>query len=235
MEPAAWRREQRQALIARRAALDKETLACRQLAMDRQLGRWFPRFCSIAPGTIIAVYWPHRNEYDARALAARWREAGAVIALPVVVEKAAPLAFHAWDENTPMTTGPHGIAHPARGPALAPSVLLAPAVGFDAQGYRLGYGGGYFDRTLAALRAQGRRPLTIATAFEEARLDTLHPQPHDLPMDYVLTEAGLYRRGPQGLQLLSLPGPEPGSGAACSGRSSDAGHAPRKAQPRNSR
>src|SRR5690606_35972074 len=116
------------------------------------------------PGTIIAIYWPHRNEYDARPLAARWREAGAIIALPVVVEKAAPLLFRAWHEDTPMVQGPHGIAHPDRGPALAPSVLLVPAVGFDARGYRLGYGGGYFDRTLAALQAQGQRPLTIATA-----------------------------------------------------------------------
>lgn len=203
MDLTAWRRAQRQALITQRAALDKETLARRQLAMDSHLERWFPRLFPITPGAVIAVCWPHRNEYDARPLAARWRTAGAIIALPVVMEKAAPLAFRAWDELTPMATGPHGIAHPAQGPAVTPAALLVPAVGFDARGYRLGYGGGYFDRTLAALHAQGSRPLTIATAFEQARMDSLHPLPHDIAMDYVLTEAGLYRRGPQALVLLA--------------------------------
>ena len=201
----AWRREQRQAFMAQRAALDKETLARRQLAMDRHLAQGFPRLFNIAPGAVIAICWPHRNEYDARPLAARWREAGAVIALPVVLEKAAPLVFRRWDAGTAMVDGPHGIAQPATGDSVIPSVVFAPALGFDAAGYRLGYGGGYFDRTLAALQQQGRRPLAIATAFEEARLQTVHPQPHDLPMDYVLTEAGLYRREMESLVLLSWP------------------------------
>jgi 5,10-methenyltetrahydrofolate synthetase len=203
MDLTEWRRQQRLAQIAQRTALDKETLAQRQLAMDKHLGHWFPQLVRITPGMVIAIYWPHRNEYDVRPLAAHWREAGALIALPVVLEKAAPLAFRAWDEDTPMEKGPHGIAHPAKGSPLIPSVILAPAVGFDARGYRLGYGGGYFDRTLAALQQQGQRPLAIATAFEAARMDTLRPQPHDLPMDYVLTEAGLYRVNTDELLLLS--------------------------------
>lgn len=200
---AAWRREQRQALLTQRAAPDKETLARWQLAMDKSLAHWFPRLIPDLQSAVIAIYWPHRNECDLRPLARSWRRAGAVIALPVVMAKAAPLAFRAWDEDTVMAAGPQGIAHPAEGPLLTPSVVFAPAVGFDLQGYRLGYGGGYFDRTLAALQANGRRPLAIATAHELAKMDTLHPQSHDLPMDYVLTESGLYRRDKNTLILMA--------------------------------
>lgn len=200
MELVAWRRDRRQSLITQRMAVAEETLARWQSAMDGHLEPALNRF---APsGTVLAIYWPHRNEYDARPVASRLRAAGVRIALPVVVAPATPLLFRAWDIDTAMTAGPQGIPHPQAGPALTPDVLLAPAVGYDLQGYRLGYGGGYFDRTLAALAAQGHRPLTIAAAYEMCKLDTLHPQPHDVPMDYVLTERGLYRRDREALVLL---------------------------------
>jgi 5-formyltetrahydrofolate cyclo-ligase len=201
MELAAWRKSQRQALIAQRMAVAEETLACWQSAMDAHLQRVLTRFTTA--GAVLAIYWPHRNEYDARAVASRLRTTGVRIALPVVAAPATPLLFRAWEIDSVMATGPQGIPQPQAGPALLPDVLLAPAVGYDLQGYRLGYGGGYFDRTLAALAAQGRPPLTIATAYEMGKLDTLHPQPHDVPMDYVLTEAGLYRRDRETLLLLS--------------------------------
>ena len=207
MEVVAWRRDQRQALITQRMAVAEATLARWQSAMDAHLQRALARFTApgaalSAPGAVLAIYWPHRNEYDARPVASRLRAAGVRIALPVVVAPATPLLFRAWDVDTAMSAGPQGIPHPQAGPALTPDVMLAPAVGYDLQGYRLGYGGGYFDRTLAALAAQGHRPLTIAAAYEICRLDTLHPQPHDVPMDYVLTERGLYRRDREALALL---------------------------------
>lgn len=207
MELAAWRRDQRQALIAQRMALPEETLLRWQSAMDAHLQRALSRFTTTgaalaATGAVLAIYWPHRNEYDARPMASSLRAAGVRIALPVVVAPATPLLFRAWDIDTVMVAGPQGIPHPETGPALIPDVLLAPAVGYDLQGYRLGYGGGYFDRTLAALATQGWRPLTIAAAYEMCKLDTLHPQPHDMPMDYVLTEAGLYRRSNNALVLI---------------------------------
>lgn len=178
--------------------------------MDAHLERALTQFtiagaalaqCTVA-GAVLAIYWPHRNEYDARPVASRLRATGVRIALPVVTAPATPLLFRAWDTDSVMVAGPQGIPHPEAGPELIPDVLLAPAVGYDLQGYRLGYGGGYFDRTLAALAAQGRRPLTIAAAYELCKLDTLHPQPHDVPMDYVLTERGLYRRDQETLVLL---------------------------------
>jgi len=204
-EPAAWRKCRRQALLSQRTSLPKETLSQWQLAMDTHFERWFPQFAS--HGAVVAVYWPHRGEYDARALAARWRAAGMTIVLPVVMAPATPLIFREWQPDTVMEAGPQGILHPAHGPLLIPSVLVIPALGFDRQGYRLGYGGGYYDRTLAALGAGGRLPadgtgtarqvsppIAIATGYEMGRLDSLFPQSHDVPMDYVLTEAGVFRR-----------------------------------------
>ncbi|MGB7543943.1 MAG: 5-formyltetrahydrofolate cyclo-ligase, partial [Burkholderiales bacterium] len=85
---------------------------------------------------------------------------------------------------------------------VRPDHVLLPMLGWDADGYRLGYGGGFFDRTLAALE---KRPRVIGTSYELEYLQTIHPQPHDIPMDFVVTERGVYRREPQGLRFLDNP------------------------------
>ncbi len=102
-----------------------------------------------------------------------------------------------------MAVGKLDIPYPAAGAELAPATVLLPMNGFDAQGYRLGYGGGFFDRTLASLRA--RKPLVIGVAFELAAIDTIHPQPWDIPVDYVVTERGVYRRDADRLEFLGVP------------------------------
>ncbi len=79
---------------------------------------------------------------------------------------------------------------------MRPTVIFLPVVGFDLHGYRLGYGGGYFDRTIAELSASGRKPVVIGVGYEMAKMDTIHPAAHDMPMDFVVTEAGIYRRQP---------------------------------------
>jgi 5-formyltetrahydrofolate cyclo-ligase len=145
-------------------------------------------------------HWRHRGEYDPRALASDLRAQGAQILLPVVFAPATAMVFRPWNADTQLAHGPHGIAEPALGDPLQPTVILAPAVGFDEAGYRLGYGGGYFDRTLAAMAP---RPPVIACAHELARMSSLHPQAHDIPMDYVVTEAGIYRRVED--RLVRLP------------------------------
>ena len=155
--------------------------------MDSHIERAFPRLA----GQTIAICWPHRNEYDARPLAAKLRAAGSTIVLPVVVAPNTPLIFRIWTEETALASDTLGIPYPSAGAAIRPDVVLLPVVGFDAKGYRLGYGGGYFDRTLAAMSP---RPLVIGTAYELSRMETLHPQTHDVPMDWVITEAGVYRR-----------------------------------------
>lgn len=190
-DPSAWRRDRRSALINQRMALSKDTLRAWRQAIDRHIERGFPGLAHAKAGTSVAICWPYRNEYDARHLAARLRRAGATIALPVVVAPRQPLQFRAWAPGMPMTLGPLGIPHPARGEPVTPTALILPMAGFDDNGYRLGYGGGYFDRTLAALP---RRPLVIGVAHEFARLPTIHPQLHDIPVDFVVTEAGIYRR-----------------------------------------
>ena len=85
----------------------------------------------------------------------------------------------------------YGIPYPVSGQILFPDVLLLPVNAFDAAGYRLGYGAGYFDRTLAQLAAQKRRPLAIGVGFELARVDSIHPAAHDVPLDAVVTEGGI--------------------------------------------
>lgn len=208
----AWRKAQRLALIKQRMAVAKETLIAWRQAMDRHIERGFPGLATQASsGTpaVLALCWPYRNEYDARHLAARLRRAGAVTALPVVIAPRKPLEFRAWRPGMRMAAGPLGIPYPASGGAVTPTLLILPMAGFDDAGFRLGYGGGYFDRTLAAMP---RHPLVIGVAHELARLPTIYPQSHDIPVDYVVTEAGIYRRDSDSrgsrLAFLGAP-PEP--------------------------
>lgn len=201
----AWRKSERAKLIATRVAVDAARLAEMRSAIDAHIARAFP---GLAQG-IVAFCWPYRNEYDARYLARRLRAQGARTALPVVVASGQPLIFRLWKPGDALAKGVYDIPYPAAGDAVVPDAALVPMNGFDAGGYRLGYGGGFFDRTLAALRADGSSgPLAIGVTYELARMETIHPQPHDIPMDYVVTERGVYRRGQGGLTLLDASGDE---------------------------
>ncbi len=139
---------------------------------------------------ILAFYWPHRREYDPRALAERIVAEGGAAALPVVVEKNKALAFRQWHPDMEMMIGLYEIPHPAEDSAITPETILVPVVGFDGAGYRLGYGGGYYDRTIAAFE---KRPTTIGIGFELGRLETIDPGPHDIAMDMIVTEAGVFK------------------------------------------
>lgn len=208
---AAWRREQRKRLIALREAIEPGQLHEWRLAIDSHLWRAFPGL----RGTVIALCWPYRNEYDARHLAARLRAQGSTTLLPVVVARDTPLRFREWHPGVAMARGTLGIPYPVGSPFMQPKAVLLPMVGFDPGGYRLGYGGGYFDRTLEAANP---RPTVIGVVHELARMETIHPQAHDIPMDYVVTERGVYRRDGRELALLSAPAG--GADAAGSPRSS---------------
>ena len=133
----------------------------------------------------------------------RLRKRGARALLPVVIGSGQPLIFRHWKPGDVLAKGVYDIPYPANGDAVVPDVALVPMNGFDAGGYRLGYGGGFFDRTLASFRSGGQtRPLAIGVAYELARMATIHPQPHDIPMDYVVTERGVYERRASALVLL---------------------------------
>lgn len=182
-----WRRATRETLITARLALSPATLQSYRDRIDRTIEAGFP---DLARG-VVAFCWPYRNEYDARFLARHLRERGAVTALPVVVAPRTPLVFRAWRPGVRLARGVYDIPYPAEGPSVHPTSVLLPMNGFDAAGYRLGYGGGFFDRTLAALED---RPRVIGIAYELARIPTIYPQAWDIPMDFVVTERGVYAR-----------------------------------------
>jgi 5-formyltetrahydrofolate cyclo-ligase len=185
---AAWRRERRRELLARRQQLDPAELGAWNAALDKNLRTVLaPR----AP-VIISFYWPFRGEFDARRLITDLLTRGWRAALPVVVQKRAPLEFRLWTPGAPMVDGVWNIPVPRDGGVVTPDVVLGPLVGFDERRYRLGYGGGYFDRTLAALKPP---PLAIGVGYEFSRLDTIYPQPFDQRFDIIVTEAAV-RRSP---------------------------------------
>jgi 5-formyltetrahydrofolate cyclo-ligase len=132
----------------------------------------------------IGLYWPIRGEIDLRALAHRHVAAGGQVGLPVVVCSAAPVEFWLWEPGVPLVRGQWDIPVPKERRPVTPELLVIPLVGFDRAQYRLGYGGGFYDRTLAAAAP---RPRTIGIGFAEAQLRTIHPQPHDIPMDQIVT------------------------------------------------
>jgi 5-formyltetrahydrofolate cyclo-ligase len=207
-ELKAWRKSQRESLIAARLALSADSVETARQKIDATLERSFPGLARC----VLAFCWPIKHEYDARYLGKTLRERGALTALPVVVAPKQPLAFREWHPGVELAKGPLDIPYPASSREVTPDAVLVPMNGWDLQGYRLGYGGGFFDRTLAAL---AKRPVVIGTSYELARLDTIHPQTWDIPMDYVVTERGVYRRDPEGLVFLEAPEPS-GSGRLAS-------------------
>ena len=210
-ELVAWRKNLRRELLARRQALPADRLHAWRLAMDRHLQYGFP---GLAKG-VVAFCWPIRNEYDARHLMRRLREQGASTALPVVLAPKTPLIFREWHPGVEMELGKLGIPYPKAGTGLVPDTVLLPMIGFDSEGYRLGYGGGFFDRTLESLRA--RKPIVIGVIFELGAIATIRPQPWDIPMDYVVTERGVYRRDAGKLEFFGVPGNAKGSSLSSPG------------------
>ena len=176
-----WRRAKRTVLIERRLAMPAEERTVHNDAVTATLAQVLPS----CRGTVIGFYWPFKGEYDPLPLARTLYGEGARLALPVVVEKAAPLIFREWWPGIPMVHGVGNIPALAEGEPVLPDVVLAPLVGFDGRRYRLGYGGGYYDRTLAALAT---RPRAVGVGFELCRIATIHPQSHDIPMDLIVTE-----------------------------------------------
>src|SRR5271155_604880 len=184
---ARWRQNARERLIAMRSAVPAEQRAAHAALIVQQLETLFgPR-----PGAIVGAFWPIRGEPDFRPWMHQLTERGVRVALPVIVAKGQPLLFREWRPEVRLERGVWGIPVPAEGATVEPTLLLAPLVGFDDDCYRLGYGGGYFDRTLAALAP---RPGAIGVGFELSRLETIYPQDFDIPMDLIVTEASVRRR-----------------------------------------
>ncbi len=178
-----WRKAERERLISARLAVSAEGRAAKagRIAegLDAKIGD--------VSGRLISLYWPFRGEPDLRPWMNSVVERGGRIALPVVVEKGRPLIFRAWRPGDRLERGVWNIPIPADGPEVQPDVVIAPVVGFDRGNYRLGYGGGFFDRTLAAM---ADKPLAIGVGYGMSAIPTIHPLPHDIPMNIIVTEGG---------------------------------------------
>ena len=204
-EVKSWRKAERNRLLAARESLGAATLALFRQRVDAHLWRSFPGLATAK----LVFCWPIRGEYDARPLAQRLREHGAVTALPVVVAPRQPLVFREWHPGVALATGALGIPYPASSEPVVPTVVLVPLNGWDDAGHRLGYGGGFFDRSLAG---RPGRPIAIGVGYELGRLPTIRPQAWDVPMDWIVTERGVYRRDPAGLAFLGAATPgKPGA------------------------
>lgn len=186
-----WRIDTRKELLSLRKDIPPDEKKNTQAVIGKLIVDGFPDLSDAC----IGFYWPFKGEVDLRPLMEGLLKEGADAALPVVVEKDQPLEFRDWTLATRMSRGVWNIPVPAERKIVQPTVLLIPLLGFDRKGFRLGYGGGYYDRTLASYRL---KPMTIGVGYEAGRLSSIHPQAHDVPMDAIVTEAGVTRlRGGQ--------------------------------------
>ncbi|MCL2022053.1 MAG: 5-formyltetrahydrofolate cyclo-ligase [Betaproteobacteria bacterium] len=181
--------------IRKRCLLAREALSGQEVAhlsalLVANLLRAFP----CPPGKCVGFCWPVRNEADVRPAIHAWLKMGITAALPVTTMRGQPLIFRLWQAEAPLAPDCKGISAPLDdAPEVTPDTLLIPLNAFDAAGYRLGYGSGFFDRTLTALAARSVRPLAIGIGFELGRVADAHPDAHDQPMDWLITEAGVWQ------------------------------------------
>jgi len=182
---ARWRKGERRRLIDERLAVPASE---RQRSASAVLER-LVRLLSGIDNAVVSLYWPFRGELNLRPLMPILHKSGVRVSLPLVEAADRPLIFREWTPLGRMETGIWKIPVPVDGEVLPPSIIVAPLVGYDGCCYRLGYGGAFFDRTLEHLRADGGSPQVIGVGHSGARIPTIYPQPHDGPMDVIITEA----------------------------------------------
>lgn len=176
----------------RRRALSEDRIFARQAALAAA-GHVCAAIAElpVPEDAVIGVYWSHGDEMDTAPLMARLVQRGHGVALPVVAAPGAPLVFKTWTPETRMDSGAYGIPAPAGdAPVVTPAVFVVPLLAFDAAGARLGYGGGYYDRTLRALRASNR-VYAIGLGFAGQELEQIPTHDGDEPLDAIVTEQGI--------------------------------------------
>ena len=200
-------------LLAARQAIPESDRDRGGLLMRARLFTWlgitrdFMDSEGMPPPTRIAAYWAIRDEPDLLPLLEQWDEAGIEVLLPVVATKGAPLEFHRWHTDDKMVAGAFGVMEPPRRISVLPDVILVPTLGFTHQGDRIGYGQGYYDRTIHALIESGHRPVTIGIAWNQSNITLIDPayraQAHDQRLDAVLTPNGWAPKEPDYIELLN--------------------------------
>jgi 5-formyltetrahydrofolate cyclo-ligase len=174
---------------AARAALSPSERASAAAAACRHFFEHVP----LTAGQVVAAYWRIRDELDCQPILIRLMDSGQPVVLPVVTGAEAPLQMRVWEPGASLYEAGFGTLAPSElAPQMEPDIVLMPLLGFDDDGTRLGYGGGYYDRTLAGL---SRRPQLIGLAFSAQELDAIPREPHDVALDAVITEHGLRRFG----------------------------------------
>jgi 5,10-methenyltetrahydrofolate synthetase len=195
VDPGEWRTVQRAELLARRMSVPPERLSAWNETITMHLREGFPLLREM----MVGFCWPYKGEFDARFLIGFLRMRGARSALPAVLAKGAPLEFREWWPGARLSRGVLDLPVPTATAVVLPDAVLIPLVGFCEHGGRPGYGGGYFGRTLAMFATP---PLKIGVAFELSRIPTIYPQPHDVLMDFIVTEAGIHAVGDSGLRRI---------------------------------
>lgn len=185
-----FRTQLRRRVISAREALTDTARAALTARLEQHL---LTLLATLDPAS-IGFCWPYRAEPDLRHFMARWLAAAPQrsAALPVVIDPQNPMVFRHWTPDTPLVPDRHGIPHPPSGAPMVPALVLVPVNAFDADGYRIGYGGGYFDRTLAAIDT-----MAVGVGFELGRVPSVVPQPYDRPMNWIVTEDGAMRCAPR--------------------------------------
>jgi 5-formyltetrahydrofolate cyclo-ligase len=179
----------REQLLVQRQALPNRLAVTERL--QRVMRLWLLRCNDVT----IGAYWPIKGEFDPLPALHRWKEDGELleepqrrrIGLPVVDKEHKTLKFHAWYPGCPMEEDAYGIPKPKETEIIVPTLLFVPCVGYGPGGYRLGYGGGFYDRTLAAVQPH---PYTVGLSFAHGFIEDLMPEPHDIALDAILNENG---------------------------------------------
>ena len=190
MDKSEQKKALRKRLVAERMALPDRLVKCDMLQQVMRIwliGR---------KDTVIGAYWPIKGEFDPLPALHRWKEDGELldepqlrrIGLPVVDKVHGTLNFHAWFPGCPMEEDAYHIPKPKGTDVIHPTLLFVPCVGYGTGGYRLGYGGGFYDKTLAELEP---KPFTLGLGFTTGFVDDFEPEPHDEPLDAILNENGV--------------------------------------------
>ena len=182
----------RKQLIEQRLAMPDRMERCDML--QRAMRIWLVN----RPDIVIGAYWPIKGEFDPLPALHRWKEDGELIdqpqlrriGLPVVDKLHRTLKFHAWFPGCPMEEDAYGIPKPKDTEVVVPTLLFVPCVGYGVGGYRLGYGGGFYDRTIAALRTRNPGVRAVGVAFAAQRVPLLPDRETDMRLDAILTETG---------------------------------------------
>ena len=190
-----WRKKKRIELLACREAVTNNDRTRWSIEVSSLLEHGFPILCK----STVGFYWSYRGEYDPQPAMSALQTRGAVLALPEIEGKEKPLYFRRWWKEAPMKIGAHNIPVTDNTERVAVNAIIVPMLGFDTKGYRLGYGGGYYDRTISGINP---RPLLIGVAFEILRLEDIYPRPHDVAMDFIVTEAGIFQVSKQGISRI---------------------------------